>query len=100
MPRIQDEQEVLAGKLILAIQKVWNEQAGGPEGQRSENVMHAGHTLLQAAKHGTLTELLAGRHVAEYLGQDWFQCNQSALLAADALQEAMRGPGMSDRADR
>jgi hypothetical protein len=88
MPRVRNQQELLAGQLVLAIQKIWNAQAGEPEAEESEQVMHASHNLLQAAKQGTLPKLLLGKHVVSYLGEEWFQRNSSALQAANELQES------------
>jgi hypothetical protein len=52
--------------------------------------MHASHSLLQAAKQGALEATLGTRSVTEYLGQQWFNANPSALQYALALQESVR----------
>ena len=91
MSKTRTQQEALAGKLISAVQKCWSEQAGEPQAEESEKVMHASHSLLQAAKAGTLEELLGKKSVIERLGLEWFQANPSALPSALALQESVNG---------
>ena len=90
MPRNRSKQEQLAGKLISAIQGIWSEQAGEPEAPESERIMHASHSLLQAAKQGRLGATLATRSVTEYLSEEWFNTNPSALQHAHALQQSVR----------
>jgi hypothetical protein len=89
MPRSRNQQELLAGKLISAIQNVWGQQAGEPQASASEEVMHTSHSLLQAAKQGELTSMLAGRTVIEFLSAEWFAANPAALPYALALQESV-----------
>jgi hypothetical protein len=82
-------QEVLAGKLISAIQGIWSERAGESEAPASERIMHASHGLLQAAKQRNLGPTLGTRSVIDYLGAEWFHANPSALPYALALQESV-----------
>jgi hypothetical protein len=89
MPRSRNQQELLAGKLISAIQNVWSQQTGEPQASASEEVMNASHSLLQAAKNGELTSMLAGCPITEYLGAEWFAANPAALPYALALQKSV-----------
>jgi hypothetical protein len=71
MPRCRTPVEVAAGKLVSAVQREWGEEAGEPTSTASEEVMHACHSLLQAAKNGSVATLLGGRSVAAFLGEGW-----------------------------
>ncbi len=57
--------------MISAIQKEWNNEAGEPESELSEEVMGKGHDLLQAAKNNNISVTLSGMSVTQFLGDIW-----------------------------
>ena len=71
MPHKRTLLEAAAGKLILAIQKEWGEETGESWSAKSEQVLDMSHDLLQAAKTGSIKEILGGGTVAEFLGKQW-----------------------------
>lgn len=86
MPKFRTEAEVAAGKLISAIQKVWDGQMGEDSAAESEAVMHTSHELLQAASSGGVAELLQGRSIRDFLGQSWVQSHPEILPHLNRLQ--------------
>jgi hypothetical protein len=88
--------EIAAGKLISAIQKVWNERLGEPEAKEGEEVMNRSHELLQAAKRGELVDLLGQRSVAQFLGEEWTRANPGVMGAVAELQQVADGTNPND----
>ena len=86
MRKQRDELEAAAGRLISAIQKEWNAEAGEEVAMESETVMHTSHGLLLAAKSQTLDAELGGRTVAQYLGEDWVRSHSEVARAVQELQ--------------
>jgi hypothetical protein len=71
MPRHRTPLEVAAGKLISAIQREWDAEVGTPESVVSEEVMHAAHSLLQAAKADSMASVIGTGSVSDFLGKPW-----------------------------
>jgi hypothetical protein len=65
--------ETAIGKLILAIQKEWQEEMGEPTAVESEKIMHLCHDLLQASKCGTIVGVLNNLTITEFIGEDWIK---------------------------
>jgi len=91
MPRTRSDIEKAAGKLIVAIQKEWTMEMGTPTSGASEQVMHASHSLLQAAKaQGSITSVVGSASVAAFLGAAWVQAHPNVLPYIRALEVAER----------
>lgn len=73
MKKAKTKIEAAAGKLISSVQKEWGNEAGEPESEESEEVMHKSHDLLSGAKDNNVREVLEGRNVAQFLGDIWVQ---------------------------
>ncbi len=93
MPRTRTSLEVAAGKLTSAIQREWGAEVGEPSAAVSEQVMHASHSLLQAAKTGSISSVVGSGSVSEFLGKQWVHAHPKVwpyiqILEAFALGEA------------
>lgn len=103
MPRKRSPVGIAAGKLILAIRKEWEEVVGEPDAALAHKVMDRAHTLLQAAQTASISILLDGRSVAEYLDPVWVEMHPSvkpsiaALVAAVSSQENTRNADQVER---
>jgi hypothetical protein len=86
MPKHRGELEAATGRLISAIQREWNAEAGEELATESETVMHMSHGLLLAAKSQTLDAELGGRTVAQYLGEDWVRSHPDVVRVVQELQ--------------
>jgi hypothetical protein len=73
--------ERAAGKLIVAVQREWTEDMGEPGADASEDAMHKCHTILDAARSGSLEQELCGRTIADYLGRAWVLRHPNVLPA-------------------
>lgn len=90
MPRKRNPVGIAAGKLILAIQKEWGEVIGEPDAALAQKkVMHRAHTLLQAAQSASVSSLLDGRSVVEYLDPAWVEMHPSVKPSIAALAAAV-----------
>lgn len=95
MPRKRSPVGIAAGKLILAIQKECADVVGEPDAALARKVLDRAHTLLQATQSASVSSLLDGRTVAEYLDPVWVQMHPSvepsivALVAAVSAQESV-----------
>ena len=78
--------EKLAGQLISAIQKEWNEELGKSQAEESENVMYKAHDLLQAAKENNLSKFLDNLTITDYLGKIWVKNHSSVLPYIEKLE--------------
>ena len=85
MPRKRNPVGIAAGKLILAIQKEWNEVIDEPEGVAAEKVMDRAHVLLQASESSSVSDLLDGRTVVEYLDAVWVEMHPSVEPYVEAF---------------
>lgn len=54
--------------------------------------MSSAHELLQASKSDTLVDLLGGKSIAAYLGEQWSHLHPDVLPAIDVLQDALSNP--------
>ena len=89
MPRDRTPLEKAAGKLISAIQREWTAELGDPQADASEAVMHASHSLLQAASaSGSLAGVIGESSVSEFLGQAWVDGHPNVLPPIRALESA------------
>ena len=87
MPRDRTPLEKAAGKLISAIQREWTTEMGDPQADASEAVMHASHSLLQAASApGSISGVIGKGSVSEFLGQVWVDAHPNVLPAIRALE--------------
>jgi hypothetical protein len=86
MPKERSPLEVAAGKLIAAIQKEWTEELGEVSAAESEQVMHASHELLKAAREGSLKSVLGSQSIADFLGRDWVSNHPRVQPFIAALQ--------------
>jgi hypothetical protein len=91
MPKQRGQLEAAAGQLISAIQKEWGNEAGELSAPESEAVMHNSHNLLKAAKTNSIDSLLAGRSVAEFLGESWVGRHSGVIPAIKNLQLLIKG---------
>jgi len=89
MARTRTTLDIAAGKLISAIQRVWNDEAGEPAAERSEQAMNAAHRLLQAAKAGSLGAVLGSGTVSDYLGRDWIRQHSSVWPHVQVFEAAL-----------
>ena len=95
MPRKRSPVGIAAGKLILAIQKELAEVVGEPDAALAQKVMDRAHTLLQAAQIASVSSLLDGRSIAEYLDPVWVEMHPSvkpsivAFFAAVSAHESV-----------
>jgi hypothetical protein len=80
---------IAAGKLILAIRKEAGEVVGQPDAAAAQKVLDRAHTLLQAAHRASVSSLLDGRSVAEYLDPLWVQMHPAIEPSILALVAAM-----------
>lgn len=87
MPKVKCAIEIAAGKLISAIQKEWNKEAGEPESEYSEEIMHKSHNLLRAAKSSEIKMLLNGKTVSEYLDANWVESHTSVIKYITDLEK-------------
>ncbi len=83
--------EAAAGKLISAIQREWHAEAGEPSALESEEVMHACHGLLKAAKNGSLSAVLGSKTVAQFLGTHWVAAHPNVSAVISELESAAQG---------
>jgi hypothetical protein len=79
MQRKRSPVAIAAGKLILTLQKERAEQ----------KVVDRAHTLLQAAHRASVSSLLDGRSVADYLDPVWVKMHPAVEPSIVALIAAM-----------
>ena len=89
MPRKRSPVGIAAGKLILALQKECEEVAAEPAAALGRKVMNRANTLLRAAQTASVSDLLDGRSVAEYLDPVWVEMHPSVKPSIAALVEAV-----------
>ncbi|XQA71120.1 hypothetical protein ACM9XB_06400 [Xanthomonas sacchari] len=78
-----------AGKLISAIQKEWIERLGEKNADFSEEVMNAGHDILQCKSSEKLREMLGGKSVRQHLGDVWVQRHPNVKPAIAELERVI-----------
>jgi hypothetical protein len=89
MPRKRNPVGIAAGKLILAIQKEWAAVAGEPDAAHAQKVMDRAHTLLQASESSSVSNLLNGSSVVEYLDPEWVEMHPSVKPSIAAFVAAL-----------
>jgi hypothetical protein len=90
MARKRNPVGIAAGKLILAIQRECSAIIDGDDALAGEKVLYRAHTLLQASQSSSVTSLLDGRSVVEYLDTDWVEAHPSIAPSILAFVEAMK----------
>ena len=91
MPRKRNPVGIAAGKLILTIRKERDDSTLDADASAAQQVLNRAQTLLQASQSSSVTSLLDGRSVIEYLNADWVKTHPSvepSLLALIAALEA------------
>ena len=86
MPRIRNPVGIAAGKLILAIREAGSE----PDAVAAQKVLDRAHRLLQASQSGSVSNLLDGRSVEEYLDPAWVAGHPSIALSLEAFVAAVK----------
>lgn len=89
MPRQRNPVGIAAGKLILAIRKEWDEAIEEHDKALARRTMDRAHTLLQASQSSSVTSLLDGRTVVEYLDPVWVEKHPSVKPCVVALVVAL-----------
>ena len=89
MPRKRNPVGIAAGKLILAIKKECDEVAGEPDAALARKVMGRAHVLLQASQSSSVSSLLDGRAVVEYLDAVWVERHPSVKPHVEVLVAAL-----------
>jgi hypothetical protein len=77
MARKRNPVGIAAGRLILAIQRECSKAISDDDAVAGEKVLYRAHTLLQASQSSSVTGLLDGRTVVEYLDADWVRAHPS-----------------------
>lgn len=89
MPKKRTDLELAIGKLIVSVQRSWNDEVGSSEADESLSVMYKCHDLLQAAKAEKISDLLKGHTVSSYVGALWLSAHPQVLLSVEAVTTAM-----------
>ncbi|WP_444907886.1 hypothetical protein ACJJIR_07655 [Microbulbifer sp. SSSA008] len=90
MAREKSISEKAAGKLILAIQKEWDEEIGTIQADYSEDVLGMAHELLQARNAKGMKELLKNRTIDEFLGEFWVRRHPTIRIEIQCLERAIK----------
>lgn len=99
MPRKRSPVGIAVGKLILAVQKEC-EEVGEPDAAlAARKVVDRAHRLLEAAQTASVSSLLDGRSVAEYLDPAWVDMHPSVKPSiVDLVAAVSEHENMSKRA--
>ena len=89
MPRKRSPVAIAAGKVILAIRKELEDVNEESDAALAQKVMYRAHTLLQAAQSASVSKLLDGRSVAEYLDPAWVEMHPSVKPSIVGLVAAL-----------
>jgi hypothetical protein len=89
MPRKRNPVGIAAGKLILAIRKECGEATEEADATRANKVLDRAHTLLQASESSSVSNLLDGRSVDEYLDVVWVNKHPSVKPSIATLVAAL-----------
>jgi hypothetical protein len=89
MPRKRSHVAIATGRVILAIQKELEDVVGEPDAALAQKVMYRAHTLLRAAQSASVSNLLDGRSVAEYLDPVWVEMHPSVKPSILGLVAAL-----------
>ena len=91
MPRARTPLELAVGKLTSAIQREWSAEVGEPSAALTEQVMHASHSLLQAAKAGSIASVVGSGSVSEFLGKQWVHAHPRVWPCIQVLEAVALG---------
>ena len=89
MPRKRNPVAIAAGKLILSIQKEWDEAIGESDAALARQVVDRAHVLLQATQSSSVLNLLDGRTVVEYLDPAWVEMHPAVRPSILAFVAAL-----------
>lgn len=89
MPRKRSPVSIAAGKVILAIQKELEDVVAESDAALAQKVMYRARTLLRAAQSASVSNLLDGRSVAEYLDPVWVEMHPSVKPSIVGLVAAL-----------
>jgi hypothetical protein len=89
MPRKRSPVAIAAGKVILAIREELEDVIEESDAALAQKVMYRAHTLLQAAQSASVSSLLDGRSVAEYLDPAWVEMHPSVKPSIVGLVAAL-----------
>jgi len=84
---------IAAGKLILAIQKIYGEAVGESDAALAQKILNRAHTLLQASQSSSVVSLLDGRSVEEYLDAEWVETHPAIKPSIATLVEELNASG-------
>lgn len=89
MPRKRSPVAIAAGKVILALQKELEDVVGESDAALAQKVMYRAQILLRAAQSASVSSLLDGRSVAEYLDPVWVEMHPSVKPSIVGLVAAL-----------
>ena len=90
MPRQRNPVGIATGKLILAIQKEQSGLTDDEDAAITRKILDRAHTLLQASRTSSVSNLLDGRSLQEYLGAEWVAVHPSVQPSIDLLTTELR----------
>jgi hypothetical protein len=85
MPRKRNPVGLAAGKLILAIRKECAAEDESADAALAKKVVARAHTLLQASQSSSVSNLLHGMSVVDYLDRGWLAMHPAVQPSVDAL---------------
>jgi hypothetical protein len=86
MPRTRTPLETAAGKLVSAISKEWSLEAGETGAELTERVMHTSHSLLNAARQGSIAGVIGSGTVSAFLGKQWVESHPNVWPSIHELE--------------
>jgi hypothetical protein len=86
MSRTRTPLEAAAGKLVSAISKEWSVEAGEASAEVTERVMHTSHSLLNAAKEGSIAGIVGSGTVSAFLGKQWVEAHPNVWPSIHELE--------------
>ena len=89
MPRKRSPVAIAAGKVILAIREELEDVIEESDAALAQKVMYRARTLLRAAQSASVSNLLDGRSVAEYLDPVWVEMHPSVKPSIVGLVAAL-----------
>jgi hypothetical protein len=89
VPRQRNPVGIAAGKLILAIRNEWSAAVEESDKALAQKIIDRAHTLLQASQSSSVSSLLDGRSVTEYLDPAWVEKHPSVEPSVVAFVAAL-----------
>lgn len=89
MPRKRSPVAIAAGKVILSIQEELEVVGGDSDPVLAQRVIYRARTMLRAAQSASVSSLLDGRSVAEYLDPVWVEKHPAVKQSIAVLVAAM-----------